>query len=102
LEAARNYLTSKSKEINESQKETIPPLIQETTKFSSRIIFKPVVSKELKEVGYVIARDDNFLTIMQDQNQRKIPWSSVEGYDGSQVILKITEQETWKRIVRPP
>jgi hypothetical protein len=45
-----------------------------------------VMSKHNEPIGYINAKDDNFITV--------IPWSSVERYNGSEVFLKITEKET--------
>jgi hypothetical protein len=53
-----------------------------------------VRSADLREVGYVIATDTDFITVRQGQHEVKIRWADVGLYNGSEVVLKISEEQT--------
>jgi hypothetical protein len=77
FEAVKNNLNSRLQEISTS---TFPPLT-------------PVTSKDMQMVGYVHSTDNNFITIMQGENQYKIPWSCLASYSKEEVLLKVTKKE---------
>ncbi|MGA9171207.1 MAG: hypothetical protein WBZ20_13795 [Nitrososphaeraceae archaeon] len=47
------------------------------------------------DLGNVIATDGDSITLMRGIHEFKIPKSSVEGYNGSEVFLNITEAEIY-------
>ena len=47
------------------------------------------------DIGNVIAIDMDSITLMLRVHEFKIPKSSVEGYNGSEVFLNITEAEIY-------
>ena len=60
-----------------------------------RIVHKNVRSKDMGDLGNVIATDTDSITLMRGIHEFKIPKSSVEGYNGSEVFLDITEAEIY-------
>jgi hypothetical protein len=47
------------------------------------------------DLGNVIATDGDSITLMRGIHEFKIPKSSVEGYNGSEVFLNIAEAEIY-------
>ena len=52
-----------------------------------KIILKHARSKDSKELGNVIAVDEDTITLIRDNSEFKIPKSYVEGYRGNDVFL---------------
>jgi hypothetical protein len=58
-----------------------------------KIILKNARSKDSKKLGNVIAVDDDNITLIQDNNEFKIPKSYVEGYRGNDVFLGLNGKD---------
>ena len=56
-----------------------------------RLIHKNVRSKDMQDMGNVIAIDDQSVTMMQGRHEFKMPISCVDDFNGSEVFLNITE-----------
>jgi hypothetical protein len=70
-------------------------MISEDVMFAEwdKIILKHARSKDSKEVGNVIAVDDDNITLIRDNNEFKIPKSYVEGYRGNDVFLALNGKD---------
>lgn len=55
-----------------------------------RLIHKGVRSKDMQDMGNVIAIDDQSITMMQGRHEFKMPRSCVDDFNGSEVFLNIT------------
>ena len=60
-----------------------------------RIVHKNVRAKDMEDVGNIIAVDNDSITLMQGRHEYKIPKSSIEGYNGSEVFLTLTTREVY-------
>jgi hypothetical protein len=58
-----------------------------------RLIHKNVRSKDMQDMGNVIAIDDQNITMMQGRHEFKMPRSCVDDFNGSEVFLNVTEAE---------
>jgi hypothetical protein len=54
-----------------------------------RLIHKGVRSKDMQDMGNVIAIDDQSITMMQGRHEFKMPRSCVDDFNGSEVFLNI-------------
>jgi len=61
-----------------------------------RLIHKGVRSKDMQDMGNVVAIDDQSITMMQGRHEFKMPRSCVDDFNGSEVFLNITEGEAQK------
>ena len=61
-----------------------------------RLVHKNVRSKDLQDMGNVIAIDDQSVTMMQGRHEFKMPRSCVDDFNGSEVFLNITENDAQK------
>jgi hypothetical protein len=61
-----------------------------------RLIHKGVRSKDMQDMGNVIAIDDQSVTMMQGRHEFKMPISCVDDFNGSEVFLSITESDAQK------
>ena len=57
-----------------------------------RLVHKGVRSKDMQDMGNVIAIDDQSVTMMQGRHEFKMP-SCVDDFYGSEVFLNITEND---------
>ena len=55
-----------------------------------RLVHKGVRSKDMQDMGNVIAIDDQSVTMMQGRHEFKMPRSCVDDFNGSEVFLNIT------------
>ena len=53
-------------------------------------------SKDMQDMGNVIAIDDQSVTMMQGRHEFKMPRSCVDDFNGSEVFLNITENDAQK------
>jgi hypothetical protein len=58
-----------------------------------RLIHKGVRSKDMQDMGNVIAIDDQNITTMQGRHEFKLPRTCVDDFNGSEVFLTITEKD---------
>ena len=58
-----------------------------------RLIHKGARSKDMQDMGNVIAIDDQSVTMMQGRHEFKMPRSCVDDFNGSEVFLNITESD---------
>ena len=58
-----------------------------------RPVHKGVRSKDMQDMGNVIAIDDQSVTMMQGRHEFKMPISCVDDFNGSEVFLNITESD---------
>ena len=58
-----------------------------------RLVHKNVRSKDLQDMGNVIAIDDQSVTMMQGRHEFKMPISCMDDFNGSEVFLNITESD---------
>jgi hypothetical protein len=65
-----------------------------------RLIHKGVRSSDYKEMGNVIGMDTEYLTLMMGRHEFKIPKSAVQGFNGSEVFLKIPALDVHKLEVK--
>ena len=63
---------------------------------SDRLVHKGVRSKDMQDMGNVIAIDDQSVTMMQGRHEFKMPISCVDDFNGSEVFLNITESDSQK------
>jgi hypothetical protein len=61
-----------------------------------RLIHKGVRSKDIQDMGNVIAIDDQNITMMQGRHEFRMPKSRVDDFNGSEVFLNITESDAQK------
>jgi hypothetical protein len=69
--------------------------------YSNSIRFKNVRSKDMEDVGYVESIDDNFVHIRYGQHSIKLSKRVIEGYNGSEVYLKISSREVHRYDLNP-
>ena len=61
-----------------------------------RLVHKNVRSKDMQDMGNVIAIDDQNITMMQGRHEFKMPKSYVDDFNGSEVFLNITINDAQK------
>ena len=65
-----------------------------------RLIHKGVRSNDYEDMGNVIGIDQDYLTLMMGRHEFKIPKTAVQGFNGSEVFLKIPSMEVYKLEVK--
>jgi hypothetical protein len=65
-----------------------------------RLIHKGVRSKDYEDMGNIIGMDQEFLTLMMGRHEFKIPKTAVQGFNGSEIFLKIPAMEVYKLEVK--
>ena len=60
-----------------------------------RLRLKGVRTTDMGDFGNIIASDKDSIILMQGRHEYKVPKSCVEGYNGSEVFLNITEAEIY-------
>jgi hypothetical protein len=61
-----------------------------------RLIHKGVLSSDYEDMGNVIGMDTEYLTLMMGRHEFRIPKTAVQGFNGSEVFLKIPALEIYK------
>ena len=61
-----------------------------------RLIHKSVRSSDYEDMGNIIGMDPEFLTLMMGRHEFKIPKTAIQGFNGSEVFLKIPALEVYK------
>ncbi len=61
-----------------------------------RLIHTGARSKDMQDMGNVIAIDDQNITMMQGRHEFKMPKSCVDDFNGSEVFLNITDSDAQK------
>jgi len=65
-----------------------------------RLIHKGVRSSDYEDMGNVIGMDTEYLTLMMGRHEFKIPKTAVQGFNGSEVFLKILALDVYKHEVK--
>lgn len=65
-----------------------------------RLIHKGVRSSDYEDMGNVIGMDTEYLTLMMGRHEFKIPKTAVQGFNGSEVFLKILALDVYKLEVK--
>jgi hypothetical protein len=65
-----------------------------------RLIHKGVRSSDYEDIGNVIGMDTEYLTLMMGRHEFRIPKTAVQGFNGSEVFLKIPALEVYKHQVK--
>jgi hypothetical protein len=65
-----------------------------------RLIHKGVRSSDYEDMGNIIVMDQEFLTLMMGRHEFKIPKTAVQGFNGSEIFLKIPALEVYKLEVK--
>jgi hypothetical protein len=65
-----------------------------------RLIHKGVRSSDYEDMGNIIGIDQGSLTLMMGRHEFKIPKTSVQGFNGSEVFLKVSAAEVYKLEVK--
>ena len=61
-----------------------------------RLIHKSVRSSDYEDMRNIIGMDPEFFTLMMGRHEFKIPKTAVQGFNGSEVFLKIPALEVYK------
>lgn len=61
-----------------------------------RLIHKGVRSSDYEDMGNIIGMDQEFLTLMMGRLEFKIPKTAVQGFNGSEIFLKIPALDVYK------
>jgi hypothetical protein len=65
-----------------------------------RLIHKGARSSDYEDMGNIIGMDQGFLTLMMGRHEFKIPKTAVQGFNGSEIFLKIPALEVYKLEVK--
>jgi hypothetical protein len=65
-----------------------------------RLIHKGARSSDYEDMGNIIGMDQEFLTLMMGRHEFKIPKTAVQGFNGSEIFLKIPALEVYKLEVK--
>jgi hypothetical protein len=65
-----------------------------------RLIHKGVRSSDYEDMGNIIGIDQDSLTLMMGRHEFKIPKTSVQGFNGSEVFLKVSAGDVYKLEVK--
>jgi len=65
-----------------------------------RLIHKGVRSSDYEDMGNIIGIDQGSLTLMMGRHEFKIPKTSVQGFNGSEVFLKVSAVDVYKLEVK--